>query len=995
MKAEICSLKVEFMASGICKLIALIVLIYGSVTKADWANNYNGLTGSSTAIRKIITDGSNNTYVIGSFNSSTLVMGGTTMTRIGNSADIFVTKFDSSGTVLWAKNFGGATASVTVNGIAVDGSGNIFLAGYFQSGSMTTPALTLIGSWDTFAIKLDSSGNTTWAKNFGGAGAVAYCNDIAIDGSGNSYLTGHFQTANLTNPILTKIGSADVFVFKLDSSGNVTWAKNFGGASSNTESRSVAVDGSGNVYLTGDFSTANFTTPALTRIGTVDAFVFKLDSSGNVTWAKNYGGTIANSYSVVVDGSGNIFVGGQFQSANMTTPALTKIGNVDVFVLKLDSSGNTTWSRNYGGAGVGLNFFQLSMDGTGNVYVVGAFLASNFTTPALTLIGVRDTYVIKIDTSGNTTWSKNFGGVGANAYGLSLAVDGNSDVYVAGRLTTASITTPAISLLGTQDAFIIKLDSSGNTTRASGYPGYSASGTTNLSGVARDTSGNLYIVGNFTSSIFNIGGFSLNKIGTQDIFAAKLDAAGNVIWAKNYGGSGSSGTGSGVAVDGTGNVYIVGYLLTANFTTPALSRIGVADAIVLKLDTSGNTTWAKNYGGAAASAYGRSLAVDGSGNVYLAGDFSTADLTTPALTRIGIDSFAIKLDPSGNTIWAKNFGGAGVSAGGKSIKVDGSGNVYLAGDFSSASLTNPALTKIGTRDAYVIKLDSSGNTTWSKNYGGAGATSYGATLALDGSSNVYLGGYFTGASLTTPVLPQVGVYDAYILKLDSSGSTIWSHNYGGASAYTYGNAIVIDSTNSVYFIGNFMLGSLTTPVLTKIGSRDIFVIKLDSSGSTTLSINYGGAGAQAYPSDIITDGNGNIYVAGSFTTNNLTTPPVTRLANQDALILNTQLFKTSCTTAGKFKFDTANNVMVFCDGSLWQSMNNAPASTCTGTTTGKVQYYSNGGSSDFVWYAGTCRSAKSSTTFGACATNGKIEWDAGNSTLRGCINGTWTSFKGW
>jgi hypothetical protein len=87
--------------------------------------------------------------------------------------------------------------------------------------------------------------------------------------------------------------------------------------------------------------------------------------------------------------------------------------------------------------------------------------------------------------------------------------------------------------------------------------------------------------------------------------------------------------------------------------------------------------------------------------------------------------------------------------------------------------------------------------------------------------------------------------------------------------------------------------------------------------------------------------------------------------------------------------------MVFYDGSFWQSMNTASASTCTGTTVGKFKYYSNGASSDFVLYGGSCRSAKSATTYGACSINGKWKWDSANSTVIGCINGTWTSFKGW
>jgi hypothetical protein len=145
---------------------------------------------------------------------------------------------------------------------------------------------------------------------------------------------------------------------------------------------------------------------------------------------------------------------------------------------------------------------------------------------------------------------------------------------------------------------------------------------------------------------------------------------------------------------------------------------------------------------------------------------------------------------------------------------------------------------------------------------------------------------------------------------------------------------------------------------------------------------------------VAVDSSSNVYLGGYFDSN-LTTPALTKIGYQDAMIITIQQFNTSCSSAGKFKFDNANKVMVFCDGSSWQSMNNSPTSTCTGTSKGKLQYYSNGVSSDFVWYGDTCRSAKSTTTYGACGVNGKIEWDVSHNTTRGCINGIWTSLKGW
>jgi hypothetical protein len=328
-----------------------------------------------------------------------------------------------------------------------------------------------------------------------------------------------------------------------------------------------------------------------------------------------------------------------------------------------------------------------------------------------------------------------------------------------------------------------------------------AEGTVQLRSTAVDAAGNIYLAGNFSvQTTLELGGVTLNRMGTQDAWVAKLNSNGTVVWAKNFGGSGARAYGRGIAVDGSGNVYFGGYFETANLTTPALTKLGTCDAFALKLDSSGATTWAKNFGGSGAVALGLRIAVDGSGNVYLGGYFDTANLTTPALTKLGTgDAFALKLDSSGATTWAKNYGGSGAIASCYGIAVDGSGNVYLGG-FFDANLTTPALTRIGTQDAFALKLDSSGATTWAQNYGGSGARAYGYGIAVDGSGNVYLGGYFETANLTTPALTRIGSSDAFALKLDSSGAATWAKNFGGggASAYAYGRGIAVDGSGNVY-----------------------------------------------------------------------------------------------------------------------------------------------------------------------------------------------------
>ncbi|WP_460505677.1 IPTL-CTERM sorting domain-containing protein [Hydrogenophaga soli] len=1043
---------------GLWFLAALLTALMFSrpALAADWAKNFGG----DTTITGTAVDGSGNTYITGYFAGASLTLGTTTLSRIGTQ-DAFAAKLDANGSVLWAKNFGGSGANAGATGIVVDASGNVVLGGYFNA-NLTTPTLTKIGTQDAFALKLDGSGAVVWGKNYGGSGATAQANGIAVDGSGNVYLGGYFKTANLTTPVLTRIGVQDAFAFKLDASGVTTWAKSYGGSGTSAWATGIAADGSGNVYLGGYYQDGDFTTPVLARMGAQDAFAFKLDASGAITWAKGYGasGAIAQAKGIAVDGSGNVYLGGTFNAANLTTPALTRIGIQDAFALKLDSSGVTAWAKNYGGAGTNAFATGIAVDAAGNVYLGGYFQDGSFSTPTLARVGARDVFAFKLDSSGTTAWLKRYGGTGGTmAWANGIAVDGSGNLYLGGNFSGGSLTAPALTAIGSQTALVLRQStlppilnsiaptsgsvaggtvvtltgynftgatsvkfganngtaltvnsatsitvttpagSSGigavdvvvthangsnpagnglfsyfdvpaqptapnvtvtgnvalvsftapaaNGTTITGYTVISspvggvdidagslstthrivglAAGTTysfsvvatnamgssiassgtsastaaslanesfgsfgtntNITGTAVDGTGNTYVSGTFTGATLVLGATTLTRIGVQDAFVAKLNSSGNVLWAKNYGGSGGYAAASGIAVDGSGNVYLGGFF-NADLSTPSLARVGLTDAFAFKLDGSGTLTWAKNFGGTGAHALGKAIAIDGSGNVYLDGYFSSGNLTVPALTKLGTqDAFAVKLDGSGTTAWAKNFGGAGASAIATAIAVDSSGNVYLGGYVETANLSTPAVTLIGARDAFAFKLDSSGTTTWARNFGGSGGASvYAKGMALDGTGNVYLVGYFEWANLTTPALTLIGGVDAFAFKLDSTGSTTWARSYGGAGANAYATGVAVDGSGSVHLGGYFQGANLSTPGLSLIGGSDAFAVKLDSGGTSTWTKNFGGSGAAVYLQAIAVDALGNFMLGGYFEGTHLSTPALTLIGAQDAFL---------------------------------------------------------------------------------------------------------------
>jgi len=259
----------------------------------------------------------------------------------------------ADGDLVWARQVG-STGSDLGAGVAVDGSGNVYTAGYFNGTVDFDPGagtldLTSAGFDDGFVSKLDAHGGLVWARQLGGTSSDRG-EGVAVDGSGNVYVTGQFYGivdfdpgAGTSN--LTSAGSDDGFVWKLDGVGVLVWARQLGGGGSDW-GYGVAVGGSGNVYVTGRFyETVDFDpgagTSNLISAGSADGFVWKLDAAGLLVWARQLGGTGDDrGFGVVVDGWGIVYATGYFSgTADFDTGAGTfelTAGATDGFVSKLE-----------------------------------------------------------------------------------------------------------------------------------------------------------------------------------------------------------------------------------------------------------------------------------------------------------------------------------------------------------------------------------------------------------------------------------------------------------------------------------------------------------------------------------------------------------------------------------------------------------------------------------------------------------------------------------
>lgn len=447
-----------------------------------WAGGFVPAASSSCTPRATVVDAAGNVYITGYFNGTVDFdpgAGTASITSNGANSDAFVCKLDTTGAYVWAVKLGG-TGIDAGYGIAVDGSGNVYTTGYFNSSTAyfdpTTTAshiLSTTGNNDIYVSKLDASGAYVWAVKMGGTGPDQGFG-IAVDGSSNVYTTGYFNgtgayfdPASTSTHTLTSSGN-DIFVSKLDAGGNYAWAVKMGGTSGD-QGYAIAVDGSGNVYTTGSFagSGAYFdpnstTTHTLSSAGSNDIFISKLDASGNYAWAGAMGGGSADvGFGIAVDGSRNIYTtgyfggtGAYFDPSSTSSHTLSSAGLNDIFVSKLDASGNYVWAGAMGGstndAGYGI-----AVDGSGNVYTTGLFSSStayfdpaSTTTHMLSNAGGNDIFVSKLNAAGSYGWAVNVGASGADQ-GYGMGTDGLGNLYSTGIFNgTANFNPNGTSNLG-------------------------------------------------------------------------------------------------------------------------------------------------------------------------------------------------------------------------------------------------------------------------------------------------------------------------------------------------------------------------------------------------------------------------------------------------------------------------------------------------------------------------------------------------------------------
>lgn len=503
-----------------------------------WARQFGG-AGTDVGY-DVTTDAAGNIYVTGYFNGTVDFDPGAGVASLSSTGgdDIFIIKLNSAGSLIWARQMGGAGNERAWN-VFVDASGNVHTTGWFEGTADFDPGagvadLTAAGANNAFVSKLDSSGGFVWAKMLGGS-TYSEGNGIGVDAAGNVYTAGFFKGAGDFDPgagvfTMTPTGQEDAFVSKLDSSGAFVWARRMGG-SKYAYPAGLTLDSNSNVHVVGSFSGSVDFNPgapiaSLTSAGDEDIFVVKLNSAGTYQWARRFGGPEPDyGHDIAVDDNGDILTTGSFDGTVDFNPGsatfnLASGGIDDIFVSKLDANGNFLWAGNLGCSQLDIGA-DVAVDDEGNVYVTGLFTNSGDFDPG---IGVFDLFAVegdeifvtKLDRAGQFVWARALGGNGDDV-GEGLAVrDGN--VYVAGWFTrTADMDPDGVFPLksnGDTDAFLVNLSSD----------------STVLPPVI--TSGGI-VVSSLLPSIHSISPLSIVSVfgqhfATQTILYPNLDDQGNV-----------------------------------------------------------------------------------------------------------------------------------------------------------------------------------------------------------------------------------------------------------------------------------------------------------------------------------------------------------------------------------------------------------------------------------------------------------------------------------
>ena len=725
-----------------------LAIKYNSAGEEQWAARYDGPGHAEDWLSALAVDELGNVYITGGSAGAV-------------ETDYATIKYNTNGVQQWVARYSGPQNSgAGATALARDRSGNVYVTG--DSYSTET-------SGDYATVKYNSAGIEQWVARYNND-SKPNANDrtvaIAVDGSGNVYVTGTSQAA--------ENGASDYATVKYNGAGVQQWVARYNGPANDSEfAEALAVDKAGNVYVTGNsWGQGTFG----------DYATIKYDAAGKEDWVDHYNGPV-NEYDratkIVLDGAGNVYVTGESRSAGSIWYAQD-----DYATIKYSTSGVRQWIARYNGPANGYDqASDLTVDAFGNVYVTGRSEAS---------YNDYDFATFKYNAAGDRLWLNRETGAGASRDDArAFAVDDLGNVYVTGFSEGPKSAT---------DFATVKFNHNGLQQWAARYNG-PGNFFDHAAAIKVDAAGNVYVTG------------ESEGVDTRGDYATiKYNSAGVQQWVARYNAPGNlPDSPVALEVDRLGNVYVAGYAYHTKDGTNT-------DYTTIKYDANGKEQWVARYSGASNGPDDLTgLAVDAIGNVYVTGS---------SFGR-GTDCVTIKYNSAGVEQWAARYHHAdGFSVAAQAIAVDNLGNIYVSGNIRGGA----------QYDFVTIKYRADGAQQWAAIYSSAdGAFDRVAALAVDRTGNIYV----TGTSFVS------GPGSQYItLKYNSSGSEQWINRYAGGR-YVEDSSLGLDDSGNVYVAIN--------------SDRGQIIIKYDAAGVEQWVAQQDGARGK----NIALDRFGNLYVMGS------------------------------------------------------------------------------------------------------------------------------------
>lgn len=716
-----------------------------------WDSYYTGVGDNSDRFNKIVSDGSGNYVAVGY------------TVKPGNYRDMLTVKFNSSGDTLWWRTKNGKNSfddeAVTV---AVDGSGNVYVAGFGDGGNSQV---------DIMLLKYNSAGVRQWDTTWNSS---AFQDDIpvdmAVDGSGNILITGTTEPDTVS-------GSSDYITLKFNPSGGLVWQAQYSRpavANGKDEAAKLGVDGNGDVFVTGRSSN-----------GSDDDYVTLKYSgtNGTVLWTQIYnsGNGTDRATALVIDHGGNVIISGRSDNGS----------NDDFRTIKYNSAGTLQWTKGWNSAyNQNDRAIAVTVDATDNVYVCGQTDADNSS------VTDYDYSIVKYNASGVLQWSRIAGSTSLQ-YDIpaDIAVDGNGNVFVTGKSDLN-----ADPLVNDFSIMTVMYTSAGAQSWMNFYEG------------DRPGGGDIgYSLVTDNSSVYVVGGS--DYISTQkDATVLKYDLAGNSTFTKHYNGEGDfSETARSIVIDSNDRSYVGGYTYREDHNR---------DINIVAFESNGTMLCSFTYNGSKSDDDEiNAIAQDASGFIYATGYTKSTGQKS--------DFFTMKWNPNTcDTVWTRTYNSPGnQSDKAESIAVDAAGNVFITG--RSDQDVNDT---IDNNDIVTIKYNTSGTQMWIQRYNGTGnLRDEPAKILLDNTGNVVVCGR----------MEKLNDDDFVVLKYDQiTGNPVW------ASPATYNGPfsnddrpldMVIDNNDNIFVAGYSQTGSGGA-------TDDAAVVKFDPSGNQVGFFGYDGLG---------------------------------------------------------------------------------------------------------------------------------------------------------